>query len=421
MLTVIHTSDWHLGHTLHDHPRVEEHAAFLAWLVDQAVTEKADALLVAGDLFDSANPPAQAQEQLYRFLVTLRGRMPNIDVVLVGGNHDSAQRLDAPAAVLRVLGPHMVGGLPRLATDRSMNVDRVLVPLTGKDGAVAAWVAAVPFLRPADLPPERDAEDALIQGVSAIYQEVLDAARAKRDAASAEGEPDQALLAMGHCYMVGGKLSELSERKILGGNQHALPVSVFPEDVAYVALGHLHLAQTVGGRESVRYSGAPIALSMPERTYPHQVAVVTLDGAKLVKVRALKVPTTTHLLRLPAEGSLTLVELESEIRKLPPLETDTAHWQRPFLEVCVRLDAPEPGLQKRVQDALEGRSPRLVKLTRDRTGTGAALGDGLVEALSDTSPEKVFIERWKQEYKDQPDQASLDCFNELLVGLEVNA
>lgn len=404
MLTLLHTSDWHLGHTLHDQPRTEEHAAFLTWLLDLADAEEADALVVAGDLFDGSNPPANAQEQLYRFLVDLRARRPAIDVVLVGGNHDSAQRLDAPGSMLRALGIHMVGGLPRRA-DRSLDLDRLVVPLTDARGAVAAWVAAVPFLRLADL-PSTDGDDPLVEGVRAVYAETLDAARARR-------APGQALVATGHCYMRDGELSELSERKILGGNQHALPVGVFPDDVAYVALGHLHLAQPIG-RPGVRYSGSPLPLSMPERAYPHQVCVVKLDGERLAEVRAARVPRVTELLRVPETGALPIDELEAALRALPALDPGTPAWRRPFLEAAVRLDAPEPGLQRRLEAALDGRAARLVKVGRERTGTGEALGATEVAGLSDITPEEVFVRRWRQEFSAEPDPAVLACFAELL-------
>jgi exonuclease SbcD len=416
MLTLLHTSDWHLGHTLHDHSRAEEHGAFLDWLVDLAEAEAADALIVAGDLFDGSNPPAQAQEQLYRFLVTLRQRLPRIDVVLVGGNHDSAQRLDAPAAVLRALGLHMVGGLPRLApagprSERALDLDRLLVPLTDTNGDVAAWVVAVPFLRPADLPVVVDAQDALVEGVASVYASALEAARARR-------QPGQALVATGHCYMSGGELSDLSERKILGGNQHALPVTLFPEDIAYVALGHLHLAQNVGTRENVRYCGAPIPLSMPERSYPHAVNVVKLDGERLVEVRAVRVPRTTPMLRVPPTGALPVDELEAALLALPPRDPAVPEWRRPFLEACVRLDQPEPGLQRRVEAALDGRAARLVKLSRERTGTGVSLGDSTGGSLADATPDDVFLKRWRQEFKTDPDPVYLACFAELLGAVQ---
>ncbi|MDP2310153.1 MAG: exonuclease SbcCD subunit D C-terminal domain-containing protein [Pseudomonadota bacterium] len=410
MLTFLHTSDWHLGHALHDNPRAEEHGAFLDWLVDLAEAEAADALIVAGDLFDGANPPAQAQEQLYRFLVTLRQRLPLIDVVLVGGNHDSAQRLDAPASVLRALGLHMVGGLPRLP-DRSLDLDRLLIPLTDANGTVAAWVVAVPFLRPADLPLVPDAQDALVEGVSHVYASALEAARARRI-------PGQALVATGHCYMSGGALSELSERKILGGNQHALPVTLFPEDIAYVVLGHLHLAQCVGARENVRYCGAPLALSMPERGYPHAVDVVKLDGERLHERRSVPVPRSTEMLRVPPTGALPIGELDAALRALPPHDPTVPEWRRPFLEACVRLDVPEPGLQRRVEAALEGRAARLVKLTRERTGTGVTFGDTSVGTLADATPADVFLMRWRQEFKTDPDPVYLACFGELLAAAE---
>src|SRR5690606_38813120 len=102
----------------------------------------------------------------------------------------------------------------------------------------------------------------------------------------------------GHCYMTGTRLSELSERRILGGNQHALPVDLFPDDVAYVALGHLHLAQRVGA-DHVRYAGSPIPLSFGERHYPHQVLLVDLRGERVAGIEPLRVPRSVDLLRVP--------------------------------------------------------------------------------------------------------------------------
>lgn len=201
-MRLLHTSDWHLGHTLHDVPRDFEHEAFLGWLLETIGEQRVDALLVAGDIFDTANPSARAQAQYYRFLTEARRRYPALQVVVIGGNHDSADRLDAPTPLLDQLGIHVVGGLPRKA-DRQLDLDRLLVPLRGADGEVQAWVAAVPFLRPADLPPIPDTEDPLVEGVRAVYREVFEGARRRRT-------PGQAILGMGHLYMTGTALSELS-------------------------------------------------------------------------------------------------------------------------------------------------------------------------------------------------------------------
>lgn len=409
MLRLLHTSDWHLGHTLHEFSRAHEHALFLEWLLDVIDGHDIDALLVAGDVFDTANPSAEAQETFYRFLARARLRRPRLGIVVIGGNHDSAARLDAPDPILRSLGVHVVGGLPQ--SRGVIDLDRVIVPLKDRDGAITAWIAAVPFLRPADLPSIDDCDDPLIEGVRRIYQQVIEGARARR-----EGE--QALLAMGHCYMTGTQLSDLSERKILGGNQHALPVDIFPGDVAYVALGHLHLAQRVGDREHVRYSGSPIPLALDEEHYRHQVLVVEIDGPKLQSVTSLEIPRAVPILRLPAKAR-PLAEVLQEISKLPALDASVESWRRPYLEVRVLLDKPEPSLRHEIDKALEGKAPRLARIKVETTGTGAALADSAsFRSLRDTSPEDVFRMRYQRDHEGEPSPELLAAFHEILAEAE---
>jgi exonuclease SbcD len=421
MLRVLHTSDWHLGHTLHELPRAEEHAAFLAWLLDAIRAHAADSLLVSGDIFDTANPPAEAQRAFYRFLAAARRASPALDLVVIGGNHDSAARLDATNPVLDELGVRVVGELAR--RDGELDFGRLVVPLTDSSGATQAWVAAVPYLRPVDLPiveaPPRDADgsevasmatmDGLIEGVRAVYARVIEAARRARS-------EEQALLAMGHCYMTGSKLSELSERRILGGNQHALPVDIFPEDVAYVALGHLHLAQRVGGREHVRYSGSPIPLALDEERYNHQALLVTLDGTKLTSVESLPIPRVVPIVRVGATQPLALEDALTELAQLAPRDATMGEWRRPYLEVNVQLSKPEPELRHRVDKALEGKAARLVRLRVTLTGAGGSLADVERElSLKELRPEDVFRKRYASQFKgEQPTAELMDAFAELL-------
>ena len=275
-MRLLHTSDWHLGHTLHEASREEEHAAFLEWLLDTIEERDVDALLVTGDIFDSSNPPASAQRSWYRFLVAAGQRRPGLRVVAIAGNHDSAARLEAPREVLAALDVTVVGELPRV--DGRLDPERLLVPLSDRDGVRRAWVAAVPYLRPSDLaglPGAGDDEgealgvDPKATRVAAVYAEAAAAARRKKR----DGE---AIVLTGHLYAAGTKLSELSERKIQKGNLEAVSLDAFDEDVAYVALGHLHLAQMVGGRENVRYAGSPIPLALSEAGYRHEVVLVEL-------------------------------------------------------------------------------------------------------------------------------------------------
>ncbi len=405
-LRVLHTADWHLGHTLRDHPRDLEHERFLAWLLATLESREVDALLVAGDVFHTSNPPASAQRAWYEFLAAVHRRLPRLTVVVTAGNHDSALRLEAPGTLLRAMDVHVVGGLPRHGQDE-LDLERLVVPLRGRDGRVAGRVAAVPFLRPADLRPAPEDADPVIPSTRRIYDEVLQAAR---DLA-ASGE---ALLAMGHCYMVGGAISELSERRVQVGNQLALPVDLFPESLAYVALGHLHRAQSVGGRQGVRYSGSPIPLSMDEAHYRQRVCLVDLEEGRLAGLEELEVPRTLDLLRLPPGGPQPLGRVLELAHGLPALG-QTPEELRPLLEVLVSLERPQPDAQQQVEQALEGRQPRLIRLGVCYTGTGASLAEVLPQrSLSELSPEEVFRRCYERSHQGDPPAELLAAFRELV-------
>ncbi len=408
-MRILHTSDWHLGHSLHELSRDYEHERFLLWLLDTIESEAVDALIIAGDVFDTANPSAQAQRAWYRFLAEANRRCPDLDIVVIAGNHDSAGRLEAPKPLLEAQRVHVVGVLRRDA-EKGLDVDELLAPLHGPDGTVQAWCAAIPFLRSGDLTPakEGDEEDPLIAAVRATHAEVLTGLALKRTVG-------QALIATGHCFMVGTELSELSERRILGGNQHALPADLFPEDMTYVALGHLHKAQRVAKRDSLRYSGSPIPLSMSERSYTHQVLIVDIEGVECKEVRPLPIPRQVDFLRVPESGAASLETVIELCAALPARDESMSFEQRPFLEVKIALDAPVADLRARVEAALEDRSPRLVKLGVEHSGSKQALAEAAIGAeLSDLEPERVFRKRYHRDHEGDPDPSLLAAFHELL-------
>lgn len=404
--TLCHTSDWHLGHTLHGHSREPEHRRFLEFLLEVLERERVDALIVAGDVFDTGNPPASAQAMYYGFLADARRRLPTLDVLIVAGNHDSASRLSAPDPVLRALGVRVVGTVPRLESPERAELDAeaLVVPLRRGGGEVAAWVAAVPFLRPSDLPVSGLGQDRL-PGVRRLYEAVLDRARARRG-------DGQALLATGHCHMVGSATSAESERVILGGLDQAYPVDLFDADVAYAALGHLHLAQAVGDHEHVRYSGSPLPLSMSETRYPHQVRIARFEAGRLIGQDAVLVPRTVALRRVPSSGSKPLEEVLAELRQLEL--PDAPPELHPFLEVRVRLTEPVPDVRQQVEAALSGRPVRLVKLTVEHAGTNAALAEATPRHdLSDLGVEEVFRRCYAREFEGDPSEALLGAFREV--------
>jgi exonuclease SbcD len=465
-IRLVHTADWHLGHALHGHGREVEHRAFLDWLVELCADRAVDVLLIAGDVFDRAHPSAAATSEWFRFLDRLYERTADphpTQVVAIAGNHDSPARLTAPAPPLLRSGVHLIGSVPRGA-DGSLDAEGLVVPLRSReDGAVRAHALAVPFLRPSDLravdrvsggrpdgeeagsepteagaaerngtahaPVQDTARDEAIDpegGVRFLYQAALAAARA-RDAALP-------VVALGHAHLVGCDVSLLSERPILLGGEEALSVGAFPDGIAYTALGHLHRAQRVGGRETVRYSGSPIPLSMAEADYRHQVVVVDLpcgpgfvlgegqeaigQGAKHLEV--VPVPRAVDVLRIPPRGPGGVDEVEAALRALPPRATENGDEDReswPFVEARVALREPVHDLKARLDACVADRAVRLVRITTTTVGgDGAALGERPGEgdrSLTDLEPREVFVRRWQRDFEGEPPAALLDAFGAL--------
>jgi exonuclease SbcD len=370
-----------------------------------------DALIICGDVFDSANPSAQSQKIWYGFLAEAHQALPELDIVVIGGNHDSAARLDAPTPLLESLRIHVTGGLPY---QEGGNIDwqQLIVPLHDKSGSVSAWLAAVPFLRQADLPPVADdVEDALIDGVRMRYAEAVESLRTQRTEC-------QALIVTGHCYLSGGLLSELSERKILGGNQHALPTDIFPEDISYVALGHLHLAQAVGGREHVRYSGSPLPLSVSEIHYSHQVCIAEFNQRLCVDIRQLPIPRAVEFLRIPATGALPVEELLLKLGQLPDATADTDRTLCPYLEVAPLLEKPRPGLREEILQALGDKAVRLVRIASSNAHSATAHFSVEGISLDDITPEDVFVRCYRSRFPEDPSPEYLAAFSELLQQVE---
>ena len=405
-MRLLHTSDWHLGQTLHNYERGYEHQRFLDWLLDTLVAERVDVLLVAGDVFDNANPSAASQKQLYVFLQQARARLPALQLVVVAGNHDSAGRLEAPGPLLAAHGTHVIGHVLR-DEDGQIDLERLLLPLTGSDGQVQAWCLAVPFLRPGDVPklPAGDAQDAYLGGIALLYRQLADLALARR-------QPGQAIVAMGHCHMVGGEMSNDSERRIVIGGTEMLPSGIFDAAIAYAALGHLHKAQAVGGQEHIRYCGSPIPPSFAEVNYRHQVLCLDIDGEQLQEVRVIEVPRAVPLLRVPA----TPAPLAEVLERLVALDVPDAPAEaQPFLEVRVRLDAPEPGLRTRIETALDGKPVRLAKIETSSAARASAPDSMTLDQLGQLQPDDIFRLLYQQKYaKDAPPEL-LSALAELLL------
>lgn len=407
-MRLFHTSDWHLGQTLHGQERDFEHACFLDWLLGQLKLRQPDALLIAGDIFDTVNPPVKAQERLYDFIVQAHEQQPKLNIVMIAGNHDSGSRIELPAPLMRRLRTHALGRVQWL-DDGVLDSERLLIPLTNARGKVAAWCLALPFLRPAEVTGAHLGDDYL-RGIGQVHERLIEAALQRR-------KPGQALIAVSHAHMAGGSVSEDSERSLIIGNAEALPASLFSKDISYVALGHLHKPQRVNREERIRYCGSPIPLSFSEIGYQHQILEIELDGSTLSSVESRLIPRAVHLQRL---GPAPLAEILEQLAELPVVDLLDDPQRQPWLEVRVRLDEPQPDLRQQLESALQGKAVRLVRIAAEYAGSreGDALDDATLMELGQMTPEELFSRAWAQAYGNPVDEQTLADFALLLQDVQ---
>ncbi|WP_299188563.1 exonuclease SbcCD subunit D C-terminal domain-containing protein [uncultured Psychrobacter sp.] len=272
-LNILHTSDWHLGRRLYGRMRYDEFEAFLNWLQDAISTQQVDVLIVAGDIFDTMTPSNRAQALYYEFLSRV-SRSCCQHIVIVAGNHDSPTFLDAPSNVLKFLNVHVIG-----TACEDLN-DEVLV-LDDTDDTPHCIIAAVPYLRDRDVRSSSagesaDSKDAnVIKGIRAHYDEVASIAKAKQTELAEANQRHIPIIATGHLFAAGGTTTEDDGvRELYVGSLGKVSADMFDESFDYVALGHLHVPQRVGGRETIRYSGSPIAMGFGEARQQKQVLLI---------------------------------------------------------------------------------------------------------------------------------------------------
>lgn len=403
-MRLLHTSDLHLGQNFLGQSREVEHAAFLEWLIGQVQEHRVDAVLVAGDVFDTGTPPSYAREQYNHFIVGVRDAGARL--IVLGGNHDSPAMLAESRGLLARLDTLVV---PTLMQSPEEHVYRI----PGRDGAPGMILCAVPFIRSRDVSRSeagQSAEDkrgAMMAGIAGHYARIHDAAVAMREA---EGAP-LPIVASGHLTTVGASTSD-SVREIYVGSLNAFPTSAFPP-AAYIALGHIHQPQKVGGLEHIRYCGSPIPLSFDEVGQNKQVLLVDFEGEQLQSVAALPVPCFRVLGRVTGNLASLPAQLAAVAAKVPQ---GALGW----IEVTVETDDYLPDLQSRVAALVEGLPLEVLRLRRKRSTVNAVIDATEGQHLDELQPREVFAQRLAQE-EDLPDarvERLQTCFGEVLAAIE---
>ena len=383
-MRVLHTADWHLGqHFLTGQERTTEQQAFLDWLLLTVQAQGIDALVIAGDIFDTQSPSYTAQELYYTFLVKMQSTCCR-DIVVVGGNHDSPTMLNASRQLLRQLRIHVVGGVPIDPAEQVLH-------LAGPDGRPGLVVCAVPFLRDRDIrlavagesPDDRQIR--IRQSIAGHY-----AALAELDVVRRLREQDVPVLATGHLYAAGGEAREGAERDVHIGGLGLVGAEHFPTAFDYVALGHLHRPQVVGGRAHIRYSGSPVPLSFTEADDKQQVLLLEFKGAGAPTITPVPVPVARRLQRFHG----TLDEVEADILAYDNVAFPLVAWA----DVLVRSDEAPAEVQRRIQAVLQLQkaqvlAPRGVRHQRATELPDLAADLAPLALLHELTVEEVFSRR----------------------------
>jgi exonuclease SbcD len=319
-MRLVHTSDWHLGRTLHGESLLVHQAASLEWLLGVAVEQQADAVVVAGDIYDRAVPSTDAVAILDRALCGFADAA--IPVLLTSGNHDSAVRLGFASRLSERAGIALRTSLASLTR-----------PLVVRDQHGEVGLYGIPYLLPdavmADLGAEQRSHEAVL------------AAAAGRIRADAAGRGLGRVVVAAHAFITGALTSE-SERDIRVGGIGDAPASVFA-GFSYVALGHLHGQQTVPGPDGtvVRYSGSPLAFSFSEARQHKSVTLADIDAAGQVTVTQLATPVPRPLREVRGTLAELLDRADGDLAEL------AGAWVKAVLTDQVRPESPMERLREK--------------------------------------------------------------------------
>ena len=394
-MRIIHTSDWHLGQNFYSKSRAAEHQAFLQWLLNTAKSEQVDAIIVAGDIFDTGSPPSYARELYNRFVVDLQ--QTGCHLVVLAGNHDSVAMLNESRDILSFLNTTVIA-----------SAGHAPFILNLRDGTPGAVFCPVPFLRPRDIITSQaglsgqEKQRQVLESITDYYQQQYQQACELRD------DRTLPIIASGHLTTVGASKSD-AVRDIYIGTLDAFPAQNFPP-ADYIALGHIHRAQKIGGSEHIRYSGSPISLSFDETGKSKSVNLVNFSDGKLAEVTPLTVPVTQPLAVIKGDFD----SISAQLAEWRDAEAEPATW----IDIEITSDEYLHDIQRKIQTITDDLPVEVLLVRRSREQRQRILANQERETLSELSVEEVFHRRLALETLEEPQQQRLQTlFNETLHGL----
>jgi exonuclease SbcD len=401
MQRVIFSADWHLGKKLHSVDLSEDMQKFFEWLLKKIQEQNVSYLLVAGDIFDSNNPPHEAIKMYYSFLAKLKDI--NCKAIIIAGNHDSPSFIDVPKDLLSNFNVSVFGMFPGIE-----NVKEIFVPLLDNTGMEVAVVAAIPFLQDRFVRQVGEGEGAKVidekikQGMKKLFVQIGDSLK--------EAYPNIPKIGMAHLHAQGETISE-AERDIQIGKQDGVPSNDL-DQFDYLALGHIHIGHAVI-KNKIQYASSPISLGFTENTYNHKVVMLEIDNNEIIETE-IKVPKQRSLYQV--QGTMT--EVTDKINSLK---------KKYSLQVLLDIKIVEDHYDPTIQDKLQALNDRLaikgdMKIVntrvqfKDKTST-LPTGSFDIKTINELDPGMVF--KSYLDIRGEQDQDKLvEIFTEILSDLK---
>ncbi|MDP5146679.1 exonuclease subunit SbcD [Shewanella sp. ULN5] len=417
-MRIIHTSDWHLGQHFFGKSRAAEHQAFMTWLLEQIELHQVDALIIAGDIFDTGTPPSYARTLYNQFIVQMQ--QSGCQLIILGGNHDSVSMLGESKELLACLNTLVIPGALSTPAEHAFEI-------TNRQGEPGAIICGLPFLRSRELTQSQVGESAkdkqvkLGNAIADYYQASFDQATQLNIQHQSVTGKTLPIIATGHLTTVGASTSE-SVRDIYIGSLDAFNANLFPP-ADYIALGHIHRSQKVAKTEHIRYSGSPIALSFDELSNDNQanksVVLVQWQQDNHMQVNTLDIPMFQPMQML--KGNLT--QIADQVAQFADHCESTL--SPSFNDTWVSIEVTEQDylsdLQSRIVELTQHKAIEVLRLKRARGLRQKAIQSRHNETLSELSVKEVFQRRLMQEQFDDETfkQRLISKFDQLQQDVEL--
>ncbi|ADV44523.1 exonuclease SbcCD subunit D [Bacteroides helcogenes] len=396
-MKILHTSDWHLGHTLYNYDRTPEQQAFLKQLARIVQQEKPDVMVVCGDVYHYSVPSAATQRMYTEGMLKIHEACPEMTIVVTAGNHDSSSKLEIDSSLWQHFGVKVIGNIER--NREEVNLDRHIIEIKDGKGKKQGYIIAVPHVYPQNF-PTLDTDTPREERQARFFQALLDKAKKL----NTEGLP---IVLMAHLAVEGSDRTGHDESNI--GGMETVSLHDMGKGYDYLALGHIHCPQDIkGSGHRARYCGTPLPVSFDE-TYPHSVSIVELNRNEEPQTRTAGIENPMPLVTLPHEP----MPFEEALRLLEEYPAD----KQAYIRLNVLADNYQaPDCMERAANAVKDKACKFccIKSNRERQAGGSSPGHLSIQEIQEKSPLDIAKLYYRETEGEEMDEELCGLMNDIL-------